>query len=285
MSFKPLSKNNVKVRPFLAKKEWSLVNTDVNSGVYVYKGYRPTTASLVFADTNLTTSNAEFAHLMFSSIDHLYYEYKYRGYDTFGIFTTQSIHKELYDTCSIFSIPQSYYGERISSGSFSIENAGTTLKDDGYGNLYNEVDETNFYATKSVYTLGNIFYHHGLAVITANDTASQDFATSSYIISFKSEHKIYEYEINCEVKAGDFNWTTNPSILVSGSGWVGGSTSGTLVYNEVTASILSSSEWTPYITTVGLYDDVGNLVAVGKLGRPIKNEKFTTKQIIVRLDF
>lgn len=285
--FKTLEPSNIQVRSFIAKKAWSYSNTDVSSSVAVYKGYRPTGSAKIFADTLPTTSLGEYEHIIFASVDHLYYAYKENAFNTFGIYADNRIHKNLQDSCSIFSVSRTRYGQKVSSGSFSIEQGGNTIKDDGYGNLYNLADEANFVLSKSDYTVGNIFYEHGLAVITSQSTFYQNFATSSYIVKFKGEHRIYEYEVNCEIEGDEFNFTTNPSILVSGSQVVGnipGFASRSIFYNEVTASIVSSSYWTPYITTVGLYDEFNNLVAIGKLSRPLKNEKHMTKTVVVRID-
>jgi hypothetical protein len=41
---------------------------------------------------------------------------------------------------------------------------------------------------------------------------------------------------------------------------------------------------TPFITTIGLYDDANELLAVAKLPRPIKNEPSYPVNFIVRFD-
>jgi hypothetical protein len=52
------------------------------------------------------------------------------------------------------------------------------------------------------------------------------------------------------------------------------------------ASFVSSSDDTlaPYITTIGLYDDLNNCIAVGKLAKPIKNDPLLPLTFIVRWD-
>jgi hypothetical protein len=47
---------------------------------------------------------------------------------------------------------------------------------------------------------------------------------------------------------------------------------------------VSSSDFKPYITTVGLYDDYGNLLVIGKLGQPIRTPNNTDTTFIVRFD-
>jgi hypothetical protein len=43
-------------------------------------------------------------------------------------------------------------------------------------------------------------------------------------------------------------------------------------------------EFAPYITTVGLYNDKGQLLAIGKLGTPIRKRDDVDLNIIVRFD-
>jgi len=41
----------------------------------------------------------------------------------------------------------------------------------------------------------------------------------------------------------------------------------------------------PYITTIGLFNDVGQMLAVGKLAEPLENRDDIDMNIIVRWDY
>ena len=56
------------------------------------------------------------------------------------------------------------------------------------------------------------------------------------------------------------------------------------VFEEVTRTTLSGKEKT-YITSVGLYDDSNELLAVAKLSQPILKSKSREALIKVKLDF
>lgn len=72
------------------------------------------------------------------------------------------------------------------------------------------------------------------------------------------------------VKNGDYNYTTNPSIIDSNGNLLYTS----LIYNPQT-----------YITTVGMYNNSGDLVAVAKLNKPLVKD-FTKELLLrVKLDF
>jgi len=75
----------------------------------------------------------------------------------------------------------------------------------------------------------------------------------------------------CSVRAGEFNYSQNPSYV-----------------NGDNAQLTNSSfitEPTSYITTVGLYNDNNELLAVAKMSQPFKKDSNTEALIKVRLDF
>ena len=72
------------------------------------------------------------------------------------------------------------------------------------------------------------------------------------------------------VKNSDFNYTTNPSII---------DTNGNLLYS----SLINNPQ--TYITTVGLYNDNNELLAVAKLSKPLIKD-FTKEALIrIKLDY
>ena len=96
--------------------------------------------------------------------------------------------------------------------------------------------------------------------------------TGLFVVSFKNEHTVYENEVRCLIKDSDFNLSYNPS-LVSGN-----YTSGSL------KSFATGSNFYTYATTIGLYDDLNNLLAVAKLGKPIMISPDTDMTFVVKYD-
>jgi hypothetical protein len=88
--------------------------------------------------------------------------------------------------------------------------------------------------------------------------------------SLNSEETITSDYVFVRIKNSDFNYTTNPS-MISGSGEF---YYPTLINNPQT-----------YITTVGLYNDNNELLAVAKLSKPLVKD-FTKEALVrVKLDF
>ena len=54
--------------------------------------------------------------------------------------------------------------------------------------------------------------------------------------------------------------------------------------SEDLANFATGSNFKPYVTTVGLHDDDGNLLVVGKLAQPIKASSETDTTFVIRFD-
>jgi hypothetical protein len=97
--------------------------------------------------------------------------------------------------------------------------------------------------------------------------------TGSFTSSFalNSQETITSDFVFCRARNAEFNYTENPSFI-SGS-------TGAVLYD------LFVNNPTTYITTVGMYNDQNELLAVAKLSKPLKKD-FTKEALIrVKLDF
>jgi hypothetical protein len=96
--------------------------------------------------------------------------------------------------------------------------------------------------------------------------------TGSFVVSFKNEHTIYENEVRCLIKESDYNLTYNPTLL-SGS-----YTSGSV------KDFATGSDFYTYATSLGLYNDDNELIAVAKFGKPIMMSPDTDMTFVVKYD-
>lgn len=176
----------------------------------------------------------------------------------------------------VISIPSKLYGDYIQPHSFilKINEDGQDVEldigpitDDGEGNLIS-----------ASINVGQIFYPHGIAVLTQqewtdNSLQPSDFYSGeNYIVSFSSSYTIYETQYKCSITEEEYNYTLNPSII-------SGSSTGSAYYDYATGSYFS-----PYITTVGLYNDDYELLAIGKLAQPLLSSRTTDTNILVNID-
>jgi hypothetical protein len=163
---------------------------------------------------------------------------------------------------TVISIPRSQFGEQISRNSFIISSSNFNIIDDGNGNIIN--------ISGSKTHVGNIIYPQGFAIIT--NKAYINLYTASYSMSFQAETTLYQNKVICHINENDFNYSNNPSMIVSGS------TPG-LMNNNVTGS-----DFNPYATTVGLYNDANELLVVGKLAAPFPVPRNTDVSFIIQWD-
>ena len=170
-------------------------------------------------------------------------------------------------TIGVLSIPQYMYGDFIQPESFTFTTPSGSYMDDGEGRL----------VSGSTY-IGNIMYEHGIVVLTGGertrnywDEEISTFVNNSNIIcSFSSSYTIYETQYKCTIGESEYNFTQNPSVI-SGS-------------NGTPWGFATSASFSPYITTVGLYNDQRDLIAVGKLAQPLPTSKTTDTTILINID-
>ena len=101
--------------------------------------------------------------------------------------------------------------------------------------------------------IGDILYTEGLLVFTRRDFIEMISELGGFQykqISWQSEKPIFTEHVTCQVKDVEFNKTWNPTA------------SGSLQFGE--------KKFTPYITSIGLYNDSNDLLAVAKVSKPIK---------------
>jgi hypothetical protein len=187
---------------------------------------------------------------------------------------------------TVVSIPTNLYGNYITPRSFKLGfySGGITgntyyITDDGEGNLF-------LTSGSQIDKVGNIFYSHGIAVITTGSTTVDCNKWGEYIaspdwyggtsglnytsIGFSSSLTLYENKYNCTILENEFGFSQNPS-LASGS-------------TNTLYSFATGSYFSPYITSIGLYNDDKDLIAIAKLGQPLQCSSTTDTTIMINFD-
>jgi hypothetical protein len=81
-----------------------------------------------------------------------------------------------------------------------------------------------------------------------------------------SSYRIYENQYKCAIRENEFNYTQNPSAR-SGSG-------------EFYYSFVTGSYFSPYVTTIGLYNDNKEIVSLNFINDNLKSVQSTPKAAI-----
>jgi hypothetical protein len=319
-SFKKLNKADVTTTDYRANKRWNINYIATPNDSYIVGSIGKNEG---FSITGATTTNGQYKSSIYSSMNHLFYQSYTASLNTgslmFDVNTYISASQQrptasyfdynsnplliqqfptgANETIGVLSINQSIFGSKVLPTSFRISSSGLDIRDDGYGNLYDIAGAEDDYVDLSYLTIaysanngyfddatpgvgiqfiGNIFYAHGIAVITNQSSSYQNFYTGSLSstasISFQNEHIIYENEVRCIIKESDYNLSYNPTLVT------GSYASGSL------RDFATGSNFYPYATTIGLYNDDNELLMVAKLGKPIMMSPNTDMTFIVKYD-
>ena len=322
--FKNLDPSDVSVKQFVTHKRYTVTDVDSGSGVFGLTGTSSSNYAFAVDTADVTTftnSTKPFSHSffhipVFRQIKHMYYRDWPAPYHSY-CFLSESI-RELHGTCTAITVPRELYGEKIHPGSIELTDDSAdstfTIVDDRNGNLYDSNYSSSF-ATRTPNSdnsgsqVGNVFYEHGMLVFT--DTGSYSNVGTGkggdgFSLQFQATQTHYEYEVGVTANEGEFNSTTNISITQDRSGSIevlsgttniksvfapgdnpaNGTGSLATFYNatEEVEGFATHSEFRPYVTTVGLYNDQNDLLVIGKLGKPIKNDDELSLKFIVRFD-
>jgi hypothetical protein len=132
----------------------------------------------------------------------------------------------------------------------------------GVSALFNEFSSSQaatFFSAISSYNINNRMVYDMIATIPTAPTFSlQSYETISSRYFFT------------RVKNSEFNYTTNPTVIDS---------NGNLLYTQLIYNPQT------FITTVGLYNNIGDLLAVAKLNKPLVKDYTKELLLRVKLDF
>lgn len=291
--FKSLTTSDVILTPFKVNKSFSFQGasaiTASSAGIDRFRG-----ANIPYVSGSSTTGQitTQSQALIYNSVKQLYYTNFLRGEDGSPVLTSsiqidgvlvgQNGVQPSYenylpntldanrffptgsgDVIGVISIPSNVFGEYIKPGTFSYTNTIATYTDNSEGGLISG-------STK----VGDIIYEHGMVIMTENDsTRTSRFVNDSiFRLSFQSTMTIYESQYKCTFSPNEYTYTQNPSAI-------SGSANSGVVYDFLTGSYFQ-----PYVTTVGLYNNANQLVAVGKLSQPLQSSNVTDTTILVNLD-
>lgn len=173
-----------------------------------------------------------------------------------------------------------YIGARGSGDTVKFPFSGSVDELRIYSGSLTQAQITALYSRPSnTAYVGNVFYSYGVLVITNMSGSYSNLLLGTggdgFVFDYKSTKNIEEHDVVLTAKASEFNMSFNPS-LQSG------------LHNETFDSMVTNSEWTPYITTIGLYGgsdgSQNELLAVAKLAKPVKKISDIPLVFAIRFD-
>lgn len=266
-AYKSLASNEYKITPFrtYASHDYTYVSGSTNStDVQLSLGTKYVTGS------GLRIENA--SQELFDSIVQTFYSPI--PYASYGI-QSSSYHP----TGSVFviSVTQDVFGEEIKPGTFSIRIGPSMSYDDGNCNLV--ISSSGIGSI-----IGQVFYDKGIAIIKPTSGIVGGGITTDGMcvvngtnvrVQFTSSVKLFEHNIRIKLNPTDFTYSVyNPSVARQ---FFTGSTSTPI-------DLMSSQSLYPYVTTIGLYNQDNELMAVAKVSNPIQRTDYSVQTFIVKFD-
>jgi len=229
------------------------------SPVYDYNGN-------LIEDYTTTATNARFFNYEQTTLAQINTASSYpvpQGYGYRRYFITSSN-----TNLAVISIPKDLFGDYINPNTFIYSSSFSSTVN---AQIYDRYGDGILTFTTNDTPIGIINYAHGTIVYINNLNKDYFQNTNNVTCSFQSSRTIYETQYKCTIRPDEFNFSLNPSLI-------SGSTDGT-PYSFVTSSYFS-----PYVTTVGLYNEAQELLAVAKLAQPLPTSRTTDTTIVINLD-
>ena len=182
------------------------------------------------------------------------------------------------------------FGAMNKSGSYGLSGSldevriyNTALTQDQVTSLSN-ID----YLLGSAYqtnVVGNVFYKFGQCVVSSCMPTYNDIFNGLWTVKYRSTHTIFEHETFLTVPMDTFNLTLNPTATYKPAAGTSANCA-TSVASEPGDAILPdfTGSLRPYITSIGLYNEFGELLVIGKLAQPIQKRDDVDMNFIIRYD-
>jgi hypothetical protein len=312
---KEIPKSDIIVRPLKVYKEWTLDENDIYP---VFGENGENTFVDVDADSK---SHGLVKKLVYQSIKSQFYlnpstaslltevgkRHSYASKDE----------RLIEDDIAVISIPQIYYGEGIKIGTVRLEDEqlARTYTDDGYSNLIDSgsnIKGNIFYDRGLIVITKDIVSGSVLSQFTLNFRSTKTIFENEVFISVLESEFNFSQNPSAVFEDGGSMFTQiinrpgvvrqKPNDLVTASFYDAGikyvrnsnypyisklnnKKYGSFDDFEYSGSIDPTGSYlAPYITTIGLYDNELNMVAVAKLPQPIKSEPNYPINFIIRFD-
>jgi hypothetical protein len=321
-AYTKLDRQDAFITPYTAYKSWTVRTSkfvDYNiQKLDVVSGSRDTTGSgSQYVSGDLFTS---INHLYYSRNQEV--TSSYENYLQTTLFESSS--REVSSSLKVYTLPRDIFGTGIRPGSFRIvgeqeevgSEAGSYIPNDylisdyigielsgspGYtGSLILFDDyEGNILRSGTGEKVGDIIYSHGTVIITDSGVSEEidnldetlittgssgEILGQGMITEWQSSLPIYTHHYRCKVTEDQLNHTTNLSATTGSSKVTYDSLEVDTILKSEYLDNVTGSNFQPYITSIGLYNEAHELVAVAKTSQPVPKSRYGDMTFVVNLD-
>ena len=208
-----------------------------------------------------------------------------RGFtDSFTGTTTSSLDAACVNDICIFTLRKRLFVLGIEKGGMRATVTGTNYAGDSIAGDYYDSGSGQFIQKSTGNTIGATLIDDGMFVVTT--AAMREVATSVTSVKYKTKVLGTAINVFCKCQPDEMNFSTNFTSALTGT--VSSDTTGGGAIQQAYNNLWTKSQLTgstdrftyapsmtgagagPFITTVGLYNNNSDLMAVAKLARPLK---------------
>ena len=317
-----LDKQDAFITPYTAYKSWN-VRTSKFIDYNIQKLDVVSGSSDVIGSGSQYVSGDLFSsikHLYYSRNQEV--TSSYEDYLQTTLFESSS--REISSSLRVYTFPRDIFGTGIRPGSFRIvgdeEPVGTSdgnyisndyliadyigVEMSGSGGfsgsliLFDDY-EGNILRSGTGEKVGDIIYTHGTVIITdsvvsqeiddldlslVSTGSSGEILGQGMVTEWQSSLPIYTHHYRCKVTEDQLNHTTNLSATTGSSKVVYDSLEVDSILKSEYLDNVTGSNFQPYITSIGLYNDAHELVAVAKTSQPVPKSRYGDMTFVVNLD-
>jgi hypothetical protein len=251
-SFKRLKRSDVISVPYVANKNWVFNYCPYPIGDENIKILKGTNVTGSFSLDLDPVTEGQYERLVYSQINHLFYQ------NFTSSLSTSSLSNSLYyesqstnrltgsyfnynenssltknfptgsnDGIRVLSVSKDLYGQQLLPYQFELSSSAYYIKDDGIGNLIDLKNSNSF--------VGNIFYSHGVVIITNQDYQLMfplpplaNFKESTFLDT--DDPRIVNLTGSVDVRGGVLN--TGSLVLYNNNGDFVANSNGTVTFNN-----------------------------------------------------
>ena len=198
----------------------------------------------------------------------------------------------------VFAISKRMYDTQIIPGSLTATVTGSNFETEDISGDYYDSGSGSLIKKNTGESIGVVLPDDGMFVVTSSNY--REVATAVTAVKFKTRVMNTTLNVFCKLTADELNHTLNPTSFmqnsISGNGVDGiyqsydnitrrssltGDTTKAIYRSDL---VLSGTDFSPYITSVGLYNDDNDLMAIAKFTKPLKKPTDLPLTIKIQLD-
>ena len=255
--------------------------TDDSSQVFIYEG------ELSYALLSISSFIYNNFILLSDLTDETYYYSKLiqdpRGLDVIYKFPKSIVQTTIMQTYYTKSVDgdkvSTYYDERLKIKSQSVESIlfVNTIRNDYINLLYYKSD--NYILDGNIIDNDSqavgVFIPYINCILLSNSTHNLQ---NDDIIRYQYDFSLISFQYDCKLLPGQYTRTNNITAYQKTEV---ASTDYTLAHGTQFYEQIHS----PYISTIGLYNEFDELLAIGKLSQPIKKSNIVQQSVIIQLEY